>query len=95
MHGSTYIPETRHCRKSLSTSPVEGCFSQDANMMNRVIFQNRKLSSCSGLRLFKVLLVGSELEERVGEDCLADGWVDHEPDEAHATFPRHFLPLIS
>ncbi|WP_141731880.1 IS1380 family transposase [Oligoflexus tunisiensis] len=35
--------------------------------MNRVIFQDRNLSSLGGLLLFKELLVGSRLDERVGE----------------------------
>jgi hypothetical protein len=36
-------------------------------MMNRVIFQDRNLSSLGGLLLFKDLLAGSRLDERVGE----------------------------
>ncbi|HET9236617.1 MAG TPA: hypothetical protein VFO10_05175 [Oligoflexus sp.] len=36
-------------------------------MMDRVVFQDRNLSSLGGLLLFNELLVGSRLHERVGE----------------------------
>jgi hypothetical protein len=36
-------------------------------MINRVVFQDRNLSSLGGLLLFKELLASSRLDERVGE----------------------------